>query len=97
MECVICSNRIRSSESHNAEPITTGRCCSRCNVQFVLPARLSVVFNIPATEVWDVVSDSLADLEKMLTAPSIGNSQELNERRTQIEEGGGSIEEDLIQ
>ena len=51
MICVICKGKIEEhknaegivywTEGHNAEPINSGRCCSICNNNVVIPARLS--------------------------------------------------------
>lgn len=50
MECCICkkeidkvtdgNGRIIYDQGHNADPVENGRCCSRCNYEIVLPARL---------------------------------------------------------
>jgi len=51
-ECTICYGQIDVqfhptteaviwSEGHNAEPVTSGRCCSKCNLLYVIPQRLS--------------------------------------------------------
>lgn len=39
--CSICGSKINSIyESHNAQPINNGRCCSICNDFKVIPTRL---------------------------------------------------------
>lgn len=40
IRCVLCRVEIEERESHNAEPITDGRCCTACNCKFVIPARI---------------------------------------------------------
>ena len=40
MKCVICGKRM-SGMGHNAEPLKSGRCCSKCNEKEVLPYRLA--------------------------------------------------------
>ena len=46
MECKICNKEIlmdadgKWDGGHNADPITEGRCCERCNFALVIPARL---------------------------------------------------------
>ena len=44
MECSICGDEIEMNVfgcaiSHNAEPVNADRCCDRCNMQVVLPAK----------------------------------------------------------
>jgi hypothetical protein len=51
MKCIICRGDIEPlvnaegviywTEGHNAEPISKGRCCSRCNEDIVIPARIT--------------------------------------------------------
>ena len=51
MKCSICKKEIQPQKTsegvifwdkgHNAEPITEGRCCSDCNFNKVIPARMS--------------------------------------------------------
>ena len=46
MKCNICGLEIEIDADgkwdggHNADPITEGRCCERCNFALVIPARL---------------------------------------------------------
>ena len=46
-KCSICGGEIdihpgsNWDRGHNAQPINTGRCCSACNNQYVIPARLA--------------------------------------------------------
>jgi len=37
--CSICSGELDTKFGHNAEPVTKGRCCSRCNNTIVIPCR----------------------------------------------------------
>lgn len=39
-KCSICGDLIFEDEGNNAEPINNGRCCDRCNIEVVIPARL---------------------------------------------------------
>lgn len=39
-QCVLCDAEIDLIQSHNAQPLAEGRCCSDCNVLGVIPARL---------------------------------------------------------
>ena len=45
MKCILCKNEIevelkfKWAEGHNALPLADGRCCSDCNLNYVLPAR----------------------------------------------------------
>ena len=48
--CTICNGTIEIEisgwrEGHNAEPVTPGRCCSVCNAEVVIPARIAHIFN----------------------------------------------------
>lgn len=40
IHCAICGGIIKDSESHNAEPVCSGRCCTVCNISRVIPARV---------------------------------------------------------
>jgi hypothetical protein len=40
MRCCICDDIIRDPDSHNAQPVASGRCCDYCNDIVVIPARL---------------------------------------------------------
>ena len=48
MKCSICEKEIDEQqlgktiwkEGHNAEPVTNGRCCTKCNNEVVIPARI---------------------------------------------------------
>jgi hypothetical protein len=37
--CVLCS-KVFEEFGHDAEPVARGRCCNRCNTQFVIPVKL---------------------------------------------------------
>jgi hypothetical protein len=42
IECCICSTAISDwLSSHNAKPFANGRCCQKCNDEFVIPLRLN--------------------------------------------------------
>ena len=41
--CAICGGIIKDIESHNAEPVCSGRCCTKCNSERVLPERLAAM------------------------------------------------------
>ena len=45
MNCDICNNEIGVefggwTQGHNAQPVTNGRCCLKCNGEVVMPKRL---------------------------------------------------------
>ena len=51
LKCSICEEKIDEqvikntkqvywTEGHNAEPVNSGRCCSRCNAKVVIPKRM---------------------------------------------------------
>ena len=43
MICSICEiTKIEDRFSHNAEPVTDGRCCDACNLMVVVPARIEM-------------------------------------------------------
>ena len=44
MDCSICHLEIEDEFGHNAEPINTGRCCDLCNEVFVIPYRITQIF-----------------------------------------------------
>ena len=45
MKCTICGLEIKTDSDgiwyggHNAEPVNEGRCCEKCNIKMVIPAR----------------------------------------------------------
>ena len=45
MDCSLCGAKITDArESHNALPISDSRCCTKCNQEKILPARISSIF-----------------------------------------------------
>ena len=42
MVCVLCGKRIRGYGS-SADPVKDGRCCDKCHVSVVIPARIRTV------------------------------------------------------
>ena len=45
INCCFCKKEINVQDSHNASPIDTvngNRCCEQCNMEIVIPTRLSV-------------------------------------------------------
>ena len=38
--CSICGKEIKGEFSNNAQPVNDGRCCSYCNANVVIPARI---------------------------------------------------------
>ena len=50
MQCVICKKHF-SGYGHNADPISAeGQCCDKCNMNEVIPARISIIFSIMKLE-----------------------------------------------
>lgn len=41
--CSICGDLIPIEESHNAQPVSNGRCCSYCNEDTVIPTRIELM------------------------------------------------------
>lgn len=43
-KCCVCSGPMHKEDSHNAEPFSPSgkRCCEKCNMSFVIPARLGL-------------------------------------------------------
>lgn len=41
----MCKVKIVSIQSHNAQPIRNGRCCSLCNDAIVIPTRLTLAMS----------------------------------------------------
>ena len=50
IHCALCGGIVKESESHNAEPLCEGKCCSKCNAERVLPERLKDIFGIGVSE-----------------------------------------------
>ena len=51
MECCFCKKETEKrgewSKGNNAQPITDGRCCDKCDVDFVIPIRMLRATNNP--------------------------------------------------
>ncbi len=43
VKCSLCDKEILDKESNNAEPVNDGRCCYDCNLEIVIPTRLSEI------------------------------------------------------
>lgn len=43
VNCSLCDKDILDRESNNAEPVNDGRCCYDCNLEIVIPTRLSEI------------------------------------------------------
>ncbi len=56
MECTICKKEI-IGYSHNAEPVTKGKCCERCNHNVVIPTRIKCVVEIYKEAQDDIIND----------------------------------------
>ena len=44
MECSICNDWVHDF-GHNAQPVNNGRCCDRCNIEYVIVKRIKEQFN----------------------------------------------------
>lgn len=42
IKCCLCGKEINEKESHNAEPLMSGRCCVDCNLIKVIPERIKL-------------------------------------------------------
>lgn len=42
--CCLC-HKLIIGYGNNAEPVKSGRCCDKCNVNIVIPARLEFMIN----------------------------------------------------
>lgn len=49
IHCSICGGMVKDSESHNADPVCSGRCCSKCNTERVIPERNRMFFDKTAS------------------------------------------------
>ena len=43
--CVICGTPL-NGYGNNADPVADGRCCDDCNIAFVIPARMRILFGL---------------------------------------------------
>ena len=43
--CSICGADLDEYNKYNAYPVNTGQCCSQCNMDYVVPARLKEVYH----------------------------------------------------
>ena len=50
IHCALCGDLIKDSESHNADPICSGRCCEKCNTERVVPERIKATFGTEKTD-----------------------------------------------
>lgn len=44
MICAICGEKI-NGYGHNAYPFVEGTCCDKCNMVYVIPARINAIQN----------------------------------------------------
>ena len=44
LQCCICNAEITLRTSHNAEPYAHGRCCLKCNDEYVIPTRMIDIY-----------------------------------------------------
>ena len=44
MKCSICGEKI-NGYGHNAYPVVEGTCCDKCNMVYVIPARITAIQN----------------------------------------------------
>lgn len=44
MVCAICGEKI-NGYGHNAYPVVEGTCCEKCNMVYVIPARINAIQN----------------------------------------------------
>ena len=57
-KCCLCNNRIQIEQSHNANPLINGRCCSTCN-------HLVIIFRMHlATQIIDRTTKSPEELNQ---------------------------------
>ena len=69
MECVICKQKITADPfgwdgGCNAEPVASGQCCYRCDIDVVIPARLAQ-YGIKSDDVENVVADIRSEVSKV--------------------------------
>lgn len=65
--CCICKEPIKGY-GNNAEPVCSGTCCDKCNMDVVLPARVKALRNSKNEELDDDIDESLnGDIGKQLT------------------------------
>lgn len=43
--CVICDKPL-DGYGNNADPVEDGRCCDECNITYVIPARMRILFGL---------------------------------------------------
>lgn len=58
--CCICKEPIKGY-GNNAEPVCSGRCCDKCNMDVVLPARVKAFRNSKNEELDDDIDDTLTE------------------------------------
>ena len=60
IECAICGDTIKGDGlgvGHNPEPVSDGRCCSECNYELVVPARLTMALGIKVKEAHKIIKE----------------------------------------
>ena len=61
MKCCFCKKEIEKrgnwDKGNNAQPITNGRCCDECDVNFVIPIRMLRATNSPILTIFKDIKE----------------------------------------
>jgi hypothetical protein len=61
MKCCLCKKEIEKrgswTQGNNALPITDGRCCDKCDVDFVIPIRMLRATNSPILTIFKDIKE----------------------------------------
>ena len=88
MKCSICTSEIDVQANgyeggHNALPLSSGRCCTKCNDTEVIPMRMAFIASgrpMPTVAIKDVLKQQRKD--RAMAKLSVKNlTKEINERK----------------
>jgi|TARA_R110002012_G_scaffold281924_1_gene471511 hypothetical protein len=88
MKCSICTNEIDVQANgyeggHNALPLSSGRCCTKCNDTEVIPMRMAFIASgrpIPTVAIKDILK-RMREQEALVKVSLKNLTKEINERK----------------
>ena len=88
MKCSICTNEIDVQANgyeggHNALPLSSGRCCTKCNDTEVIPMRMAFIASgrpIPTVAIKDILK-RMREQEALVKVSLRHLTNEINERK----------------
>ena len=88
MKCSICTSEIDVQSNgyeggHNALPLSSGRCCTKCNDTEVIPMRMAFIASgrpIPTVAIKDILK-RMREQEALVKVSLKNLTKEINERK----------------